>query len=369
MWTETTRRQYRREDLRYASDMTDAEWALIEPHMPTQKVLGRPRKVQLRGVVEALLYILRTACPWRLLPRDFPKRSSVQHYFYAWQKQGLWEQVNFFLLQIAREREGREASPSAGVIDSQSVKTTESGVREVTTRAKRSRAASAISSLTPVGIWLAPRCTPPTSRIATGRRGYWRRSAISSPGCVTSLPTALTPARSWKPLLPGSGSGRLRSSSDRTRRQVLRYCHGAGWSSEPSAGLVATGGWRRISKRPLPAAKRGFIWLRFSCWHAGSRGRPQLIDLSPSKAQLLRFLARHLAPPGIRRAWTVDNQEARSGHRDERAIPGRPGIRLNREEFGVVGWTDPRRRRREPDVVHRCRGTGRPILPGPPIGL
>jgi len=127
MWTETTRRQYRREDLRYASDMTDAEWALMEPHMPTQKVLGRPRKVPLREVVEALLYILRTACPWRLLPRDFPKRSSVQHYFYAWQKQGLWEQINFFLLQIAREREGREASPSAGVIARQSVKTTESG--------------------------------------------------------------------------------------------------------------------------------------------------------------------------------------------------------------------------------------------------
>src|SRR6202162_5202155 len=127
MWTETAREQYRREDLRYASDMTDAEWALISPHLPGQKALGRPRIVPLRGVVEALLYILRTACPWRLLPRDFPKRSTVQRYFYAWQADGLWQKVNFLLVQQAREREGRDASPSAGVIDSQSVKTTESG--------------------------------------------------------------------------------------------------------------------------------------------------------------------------------------------------------------------------------------------------
>src|SRR6266567_5112797 len=76
MWTETARKQYRREDLRYASDMTDAEWALIEPHLPASKALGRPRIVALRGVVEALLYVLRTACPWRLLPRDFPNRST-----------------------------------------------------------------------------------------------------------------------------------------------------------------------------------------------------------------------------------------------------------------------------------------------------
>jgi len=127
MWTETTRRQYRREDLRYASDMTDAEWALIAPHLPAAKRLGRPRCVPLRGVVEALLYLLRTASPWRLLPRDFPNRSTVQRYFYAWQAAGLWETINFLLLQQARERAGREASPSAGVIDSQSAKTTESG--------------------------------------------------------------------------------------------------------------------------------------------------------------------------------------------------------------------------------------------------
>jgi len=107
--------------------MTDAEWALIEPHLPATKRLGRPRRVPLRGIVEALLYLLRTASPWRLLPRDFPKRSTVQHYFYAWQAAGLWETINFLLLQQARERAGRDASPSAGVIDSQSAKTTESG--------------------------------------------------------------------------------------------------------------------------------------------------------------------------------------------------------------------------------------------------
>jgi transposase len=168
MWTETARKQYRREDLRYASDMTDAEWALVEPHLPAQKALGRPRIVVLRGVVDALLYILRTACPWRLLPHDFPNRSTVQRYFYAWQGDGLREKVNFLLVQMARERESREASPSAGVIDSQSVKTTESGGPRAMTRARKSRGANATSSPIPVGIWLVCKCTLLISKIAMG---------------------------------------------------------------------------------------------------------------------------------------------------------------------------------------------------------
>ena len=86
MWTETTRQQYRRYDLRYASDMSDVEWALIAPHLPAAKRLGRPRRVALRAVVEALLYLLRTAAPWRLLPRDFPNRSTVADGGYAGDK-------------------------------------------------------------------------------------------------------------------------------------------------------------------------------------------------------------------------------------------------------------------------------------------
>jgi putative transposase len=127
MWTETTREQYRRDHLRYASDMTDAEWLLFRVFLPVRRRVGRPRVVDLRVVMDAILYILATGCQWRALPKDFPPRSTIQYYFYAWRDQRIWRRINLALVRRARVAAGRNADPSAGVIDSQSAKTTESG--------------------------------------------------------------------------------------------------------------------------------------------------------------------------------------------------------------------------------------------------
>src|SRR5208282_2034888 len=127
MWTKITRKKYGREGLRYASDTTDEEWAVIEPLLPLRrKGRGRPRTTELRSVVNAVFFMAQSGCQWRMLPKDFPPYTTVQRYFYPWRDSGVWHRLNHILLMRAREAEGREASPSAGVIDSQSVKTTES---------------------------------------------------------------------------------------------------------------------------------------------------------------------------------------------------------------------------------------------------
>ena len=126
-WDDIARAEYARRSTRYASDLTDREWKLLSPFMPEARELGRPRTTDLREVTNAILYIAATGCPWRYLPKDFPPVSTVQRYFYRWRDEGLWVAVNGALVMAARELEGREASPTAGVIDSQSVKTTEAG--------------------------------------------------------------------------------------------------------------------------------------------------------------------------------------------------------------------------------------------------
>jgi putative transposase len=126
-WTNTDRVEHSRKTGRYTSDMLDREWALIAPLLPAAKPGGRPRTTDLREVMNAILYIAASGCQWRALPKDCPPMPTVQGYFYAWRDMDLFPAINHLLVMSARELEGREASPTAGVIDSQSVKTTESG--------------------------------------------------------------------------------------------------------------------------------------------------------------------------------------------------------------------------------------------------
>ena len=127
MWTATTRAQHMRDGLRFASDLTDAEWAVLEPLLPPAAAAGRPPTWPLRELVNAMFYVLRGGIPWRMLPPCFPPRQTVYGWFATWRDAGVWQSINHRLVMFDRERVGREASPSAAVIDSQSVKTTEAG--------------------------------------------------------------------------------------------------------------------------------------------------------------------------------------------------------------------------------------------------
>jgi transposase len=126
-WTETTRVHYRRDGLRYASDMTDAEWALLRRLLPSPSRLGRPRTTDLRRIVEAVLYILSTGCQWRARAREFPPYSTGQGYLYSWRDTGRWQKIVTVLVRRARQKLGRGAKPTAAVIDSQSAPTAHAG--------------------------------------------------------------------------------------------------------------------------------------------------------------------------------------------------------------------------------------------------
>jgi len=134
---------------RYPSDLTDAQWAKIEPFMPEPVVsgrTGRPRKYIWREIVNAMFYHVRSGCPWEMLPHDLPQWNSVYGYFRLWRQDGTFERIHDTLREQVRLKAGKEATPSAAIIDSQSVKTTEKGGSAATTPARRSRAGNDTSS-------------------------------------------------------------------------------------------------------------------------------------------------------------------------------------------------------------------------------
>ena len=128
----------------YSTDLTDTEWAIIEPFIPAPKSGGRPAVHERRELLDAIRYRLRAGCAWRLLPHDFPPWQTVYYYWRVWQRTGVWEQANRVLREQVRVAAGRQAQPTACIIDSQSVKTTEKGGPTATMARRRSTAASAI---------------------------------------------------------------------------------------------------------------------------------------------------------------------------------------------------------------------------------
>jgi transposase len=150
MWTVENRKRYERSHLRYPSDLTDEEWQHIAPLIPPAKHGGRKRTVNLREVVNGIMYVLSTGCQWRYLPKDLPPKSTVFHYFDLRNYDGTLEAIHYTLYVKCREAAERDAGPTAAIIDSQSVKSAEKGgsalIRMATMRAKRSRARSGIFS-------------------------------------------------------------------------------------------------------------------------------------------------------------------------------------------------------------------------------
>ena len=146
MWTSETRGCYDRSKLRYPSDVTDREWALIEPLIPPAKPGGRKRSVNLREVINGLFYVLETGCSWGHLPKDVPPKSTVHDYFDLWSWDGTLERMHDALYVELREAEGREPQPSVAILDSQSAKSAQKGgrgsMRWVSMPERRSRARS-----------------------------------------------------------------------------------------------------------------------------------------------------------------------------------------------------------------------------------